>query len=245
MAAKEQEGQTLPSRLPRHLAIIMDGNGRWAKKRALPRSLGHKAGAETFRRMATYCKEIGIPYLTVYAFSTENWKRPADEVSGIMRLLEQYLIEAVESMAKDRIALGFLGDLSVLSPRLLALCEETRRIGLQYEPALRVQVCLNYGGRDEIVRACRSLAQDCVNGTRSAQELTETDISRALDTAKLPDPDLVIRPSGEMRISNFLIWQTAYAEFAFTDVLWPDFDEAELCRILWEFAKRERRYGGV
>lgn len=232
-------------RLPRHVAIIMDGNGRWAKQRGLPRTAGHAAGAETFRTIATRCKNLGIPHLTVYAFSTENWKRPAEEVKAIMGLLEKYLLEAIEKMAKDRIELRFFGDLSPLSPRLRSLCDETIRISRQYQPELQVNICLNYGGRDEILHAVRACAQACVDGTIDPKHIYEKDFEQYLYSACVPDPDLVIRPSGEVRISNFLLWQSAYAEYYFTDTLWPDFNESELDRILKEYQGRQRRFGGV
>lgn len=242
---KAHATEELGKDLPQHLAIIMDGNGRWAKKRGLPRTAGHAAGAETFRKIATYCKTIGIPHLTVYAFSTENWRRPEEEVAAIMRLLEKYLMEALEKMAQDKIGLRFFGDLSLLSDRLRRLCEESMRVGASYRPALQVNICLNYGGRDEILRATRALAQDCVRGKLRPEELTESDIEKYLYSTGLPDPDLVIRPSGEVRTSNFLLWQSAYAEYYFTDVLWPDFTETELDRILRAYQTRSRRFGGV
>lgn len=232
-------------KLPSHVAIIMDGNGRWAKKRALPRTAGHASGAETFRTIATHCKKLGIPYLTVYAFSTENWKRPEEEVSSIMQLLEKYLLEAIEEMAKDKIKLCFLGDLSPLSGKLRKLCDETQRISREYESEIQVNICLNYGGRDEIIRAVKACATDCILGKLDPDHITEQDLEQHLYTAGIPDPDMVIRPSGEIRISNFLLWQSAYAEYFFTDVLWPDFNEAEFNRILKEYQNRERRYGGV
>lgn len=238
-------GLDLDGVLPKHVAIIMDGNGRWAKQRGLPRTAGHAAGAETFRKIATHCKNLGIPYLTVYAFSTENWKRPEEEISAIMKLLEKYLMEAIEEMAKDKIGLRFLGDLSPLSDRLRRLCEETQRIGASYQSEIQVNICLNYGGRDEILRAARACALDCVRGKLDPEHIGEKDLSRHLYTSSLPDPDLVIRPSGEVRISNFLLWQSAYAEYYFTDTLWPDFDEAELERILKAYQNRQRRFGGV
>ncbi len=233
------------ARLPQHIAIIMDGNGRWAKKRGLPRTAGHAAGAETFRTIATACKNLGIPYLTVYAFSTENWKRPEEEVGAIMRLLEKYLLEAISEMAKDQIRLCFWGDLSPLSPELLALYDKTRKISQGYEAQIQVNICLNYGGRDEILRAARAAATDCMLGKLDPDTFSGKDLERYMDSHGVPDPDLVIRPSGEVRISNFLLWQSAYAEYYFTDVLWPDFDEAELRRILVEYQNRERRFGGV
>lgn len=242
---KSPKAELLSEALPQHLAIIMDGNGRWAKKRGLPRTAGHAAGAETFRNIATYCKNIGIPYLTVYAFSTENWRRPEEEIAAIMKLLEKYLMEAIEKMAQDKIGLRFFGDISLLSDRLRRLCEESMRIGTAYKPDLRVNICLNYGGRDEILRAVRALSQECVRGKLDPAQLSEQDVERYLYSTGLPDPDLVIRPSGEVRISNFLLWQSAYAEYYFTDVLWPDFNEAELTRILRAYQERSRRFGGV
>lgn len=233
------------ARLPRHVAIIMDGNGRWAKKRGLPRMAGHAAGAETFRTIATHCKDLGIPYLTVYAFSTENWKRPAEEVSAIMGLLEKYLLEAIEKMAKDQIRLRFLGDLSPLSRKLRQLCDETERISRSYDSAIQVNICLNYGGRDEILRAAKACARDCMTGRLDPEHFTEEDLARHLYSQGIPDPDLVIRPSGEVRISNFLLWQSAYAEYYFTQVLWPDFTPRELDRILGIYQRRQRRFGGV
>ena len=230
--------------LPRHVAIIMDGNGRWAKKRGLPRTAGHAAGAENFRTIATYCKEIGLEYLTVYAFSTENWKRPEEEVSAIMGLLRKYLLEAIGRMERDRVKMHFFGDLSPLSEELRALCMETEEISKRYE-GCQVNICLNYGGRDEILRAARAFSRDCAEGKSDPNHLTEEQFSRYLFSAGVPDPDLVIRPSGEVRISNFLLWQSAYAEFYFTDVLWPDFSKEELHRALAAYQSRSRRFGGV
>ena len=229
------------TKLPRHIAIIMDGNGRWAKKRRLPRKAGHAAGAETFRRVATYCKDIGIEYLTVYAFSTENWKRPKDEVDAIMLLLEKYISEAVEKMERDRVKMKFFGDTSALSEKLRTLIAETEEISKRFD-GVQVNICLNYGGRDEILRAARAYAVDfCEKGT----EITEENFNGYMYSAGIPDPDLVIRPSGEKRLSNFLLWQAAYAELYFTPVLWPDFDEGELDRAISEYQRRSRRYGGI
>ncbi len=232
------------SRLPRHIAIIMDGNGRWARKRGLPRTAGHAAGAETFRTIATYCKDIGIDYLTVYAFSTENWKRPAAEVSSIMGLLKKYLLEAIGQMERDRVKMEFFGDLSPLTPELRELCERTREISRHYE-GCQVNICLNYGGRDEIVRAARAYAQDCIDGRADPNHLSQDQFGGYLFSRGVPDPDLVIRPSGELRLSNFLLWQAAYAEFYFTDVLWPDFSKTELHRAIAAYQSRDRRFGGV
>lgn len=230
--------------LPRHIAIIMDGNGRWAKRRGLPRTAGHAAGAETFRTVATFAKEIGLEYLTVYAFSTENWKRPKEEVDAIMDLLEKYLCEAIDKMAKDKVKIAFMGDLSLLSPRLLELCRRTEEISKGYE-GCQVNICLNYGGRDEIIRAARLFAADCADGKADPNHLTENAFGNYMFSAGIPDPDLIIRPSGEVRISNFLLWQSAYAEFYFTDVLWPDFAPDDLMKAIADYQRRSRRYGGV
>jgi len=241
---KKRNQTWVPDRLPRHIAIIMDGNGRWAAKRALPRSAGHAAGAETFRRVATYCKEIGIEFLTVYAFSTENWKRPADEVGTIMQLLEKYLVEALSKMERDRVKMRFLGDVSVLSPELQKLVSETEEISKKFD-GVQVNICLNYGGRDEIIRAAENYARDVAEARVHGGSLSEETFSRYLFSDGIPDPDLIIRPSGEIRQSNFLLWQSAYSEFYFTDVLWPDFSEAELDRAILVYQGRDRRYGGV
>ena len=229
---------------PEHIAIIMDGNGRWAKKRGLPRTAGHAAGAETFRRIATYCRSIGVKYLTVYAFSTENWKRSREEVECIMALFEKYLHEAIDEMEQDHIRLKVLGDLSRISPELRALIERTAEISTHYD-GFQANICINYGGRDEIVHAARRFAAQCAAGERKPEELTEEAFGGLLYTAGIPDPELIIRPSGEERVSNFLLWQSAYAEYYFTDVLWPDFDERELDRAIAAYQKRDRRFGGV
>ena len=230
--------------LPRHIAIIMDGNGRWAKKRGLPRTAGHAAGAENFRTIATYCKDIGLDYLTVYAFSTENWKRPTEEVGAIMGLLKKYLLEAIGRMERDRVKMEFFGDLSPLTLELRELCERTREISKHYD-GCQVNICLNYGGRDELLRATRAYAQDCLEGKADPNHLGESEFSDYLFSHGVPDPDLVIRPSGELRLSNFLLWQSAYAEFYFTDVLWPDFSKEELHKAIAAFQGRSRRFGGV
>ena len=230
--------------LPRHIAIIMDGNGRWAKKRGLPRTAGHAVGAETFRTIATYCKEIGLEYLTVYAFSTENWKRSEDEVASIMGLLKKYLLEAIGQMERDKVKMEFFGDLSALSPELQQLCEQTREISKRYD-GCQVNICLNYGGRDELLRAARAFAADCQHGSADVDGLDEAKFSSYLFSAGVPDPDLIIRPSGELRLSNFLLWQAAYSEFYYTDVLWPDFNKEELHRAIADYQRRSRRFGGV
>ena len=233
------------SRLPKHIGIIMDGNGRWAKKRGLPRTAGHAAGAETFRSIAYYCRDLGIPYLTVYAFSTENWKRPAEEVSAIMDLLRKYLIEALEKMQKDGFRIRFLGDITALPEELRDLCLETVEVGNQVDAKYQINVCLNYGGRDELVRGARAFASDVLAGLRQPEELTEELLSSYLYSADVPDPELIIRPSGEMRTSNFLLWQSAYSEDVFMDVLWPDFAPADLDKAIEEYHRRNRRFGGT
>ena len=235
-------GERADVRPPRHIAIILDGNGRWAKKRGLPRTAGHAVGSETFRKIATYCKNIGVEYLTVYAFSTENWNRPADEVGAIMKLLGKYLNEAIDTMERDHIKMKIFGDVAKLPPELQKLVEKTDEISSRYE-GFQANICLNYGGRDEIVNAARRYAQDLAEG--KAAELTEEGFSNYMYSAGIPDPDLLIRPGGEQRISNFLLWQCAYAEFYFTDVLWPDFTPEELDKAIAEFHRRDRRYGGV
>lgn len=228
--------------IPRHIAIILDGNGRWAKKRGLPRTAGHAAGSETFRKIATYCKNIGVEYLTVYAFSTENWSRPEDEVKAIMKLLDKYLHEAIATMERDNIKMKILGDVSGLSPELQSEIAQTNEISSRYE-GFQANICLNYGGRDEIVKAARRYAADFAEG--KAGDLDESTFSGYLYSAGIPDPELLIRPGGEKRISNFLLWQCAYSEFYFSDVLWPDFDEKELDAAIEEFNRRDRRFGGV
>ena len=228
---------------PRHIAIIMDGNGRWAKKRGLPRTAGHAAGGEAFRRIANYCRTLGVEYLTVYAFSTENWKRSEEEVGGIMRLLGKYLMEALADMEKNRVRFRFFGDLSRLSPELRNLCLEAQNRSKDYD--VQVNFCLNYGGRDEIVKASAAFAKDVQAGKYQPEDLTEELLSQYLYSKDVPDPELIIRPSGEQRTSNFLLWQSAYSEFVFMDVLWPDFGPADLDKAIEEYHRRNRRFGGV
>lgn len=230
--------------VPQHIAIIMDGNGRWAKKRGLPRNAGHKAGAETFRRIADHCNQLGVKYLTVYAFSTENWKRSEEEVAGIMGLLENYLKEAIRDMEKNHIRFRVFGDITKLSPKLQKLCLETTERSREYQD-VQVNFCLNYGGRDEIIRAAKQFAADVAAGKRTADSLTEAEFETYLDSAGVPDPELVIRPSGELRTSNFLAWQSAYSEYVFMDVLWPDFTGDDLDQAIEEYNRRNRRFGGV
>ena len=232
--------------VPRHIAVIMDGNGRWAKKRGLPRKAGHKVGAETFRTIATYCKDIGVKYFTVYAFSTENWKRPQDEVDALMNLFRTYLKEAAETMVARGVAVRVLGDLSVLPADIQRQIDEVRALADTLgEDAATASLCINYGGRDEIKNAVRALAHDVQAGRLRPEDITEDTISAHLYTAHMPDPDLIIRPSGEVRTSNFLLWQSAYSEYYFTDVLWPDFSTKDMDAAIDDFNRRSRRFGGV
>ena len=230
--------------VPTHIAIVMDGNGRWAKKRGLPRQAGHKVGAEAFRTIANYAKSIGLKYLTVYAFSTENWKRPEEEVNAIMELLENYLREAIRDMEKNKVRFFFFGDLSRLSPQLQKEAREAVERSAKYE-GVQVNFCLNYGGRAEVVRAAQLFAKECAEGKRKPEELTESMLSGLMYSAGVPDPELVIRPGGELRTSNFLLWQSAYAEYYFTDVLWPEFGPEELEKAIAAYNSRKRRFGGV
>jgi len=230
--------------MPQHVAIIMDGNGRWAKKRGLPRTMGHKAGAEAFRTIANYCRTIGIKYLTVYAFSTENWKRSQEEVAGIMTLLSRYLNELIRDMEKNKVRFCFFGDLSRLSPELQKLCAETAAKSDVYHQ-VQVNFCINYGGRDEICHAARQFALDVQAGNRKPEELTEALLSHYMYSDGVPDPELIIRPSGELRTSNFLLWQSAYSEYVFMDILWPDFGPRDLDAAILEYRQRNRRFGGV
>ena len=216
--------------LPKHVGIIMDGNGRWAKKRGLPRKAGHTEGARTFRKITRYCSEIGIKYLTVYAFSTENWKRPEDEVGALMKLFKSYLEEAISDFKDDDIVVRFIGDKSGFSPELRALMDENEECSRE---------------RDGMVRAVRSIAADVTSGELSESDITEQLISDRLYTAGQPDPDLIIRPSGEYRISNFMLWQSAYTEFVIMNKLWPDFQKSDLDEALRIYSRRNRRYGGV
>ncbi len=236
------EQHNLPA--PSHIAIIMDGNGRWAKKRGLPRTSGHAAGAEAFRRIANYCRTLGVKYLTVYAFSTENWKRSADEVSGIMKLMGKYLKEALQDMEKNHVRIKVFGDLSRLSPKLQKLCREAETASAVYQD-VQVNFCLNYGGRDEIIRAARQAAEAVRDGKLRPEDITEEVFSDYLYSKDVPDPELIIRPSGEMRTSNFLLWQSAYSEYVFMDVLWPDFAPEDLDAAILEYHRRNRRFGGA
>ena len=234
----------LPQKLPVHLGIIMDGNGRWAKKRGLPRSAGHAAGAQNFRKITRYCSQIGIRYLTVYAFSTENWSRPQEEVSALMRLFRQYLEEALRDFRDDDIVVRFLGDISAFSAPLRELITETQELSAS-RSGMVLNIAMNYGGRAELTHAFQDLACRVQEGSLRPEDITEERISSALYTAGQPDPDLIIRPSGEHRTSNFLLWQSAYAEYVIMDILWPDFRPADLDAALREYANRSRRFGGI
>ena len=225
--------------LPRHIAIIMDGNGRWAKKRSMPRSAGHVAGAKTFKDIARYCNKIGLEYLTVYAFSTENWKRPKDEVDSIMNLLRDYLKDA-ENFKSDNIRVKFIGNLEPLADDIKELIKKDED-GSKDATGLKLNIAINYGGRDEITNAVKKIVAKGIN----PEDITEQLISDNLYTAGMPDPDFIIRPSGEYRLSNYLIWQSAYAEYWFSDVLWPDFKPKHLEKAIDDFNHRNRRFGGV
>lgn len=241
---KTQENADKRNAMPRHIAIVMDGNGRWATSRGLPRTAGHKAGSETFRRIATHCSNIGLEYLTVYAFSTENWSRSEAEVGAIMELLRVYLLEACEKMVGENIGLRIFGDETRLSQGLRDLIRQTDELSKQTD-GLRVNVCLNYGSRMEITRAARLLAQEVQAGRLTPADITEEKLSEMMYSGGIPDPELVIRPGAEKRLSNFLLWQSAYSELYFTDTLWPDFEDAELDGAIEWFRGRKRRFGGV
>ena len=229
--------------MPRHVAVIMDGNGRWAKKNGVSRLAGHNQGMLAMKEIIKRADVLGIKYLTVYAFSTENWKRSQEEVGGIMLLLRKYLEEALLDMEKNRVRFRFFGDLRRLSPQLQKLCHDAENRSVAYD--VQVNFCLNYGGRDEIVRAAQAFAQEVAAGKRRPEELTEGLFENYLYSAGVPDPELIIRPSGEMRTSNFLLWQSAYSEYVFMDVLWPDFSPEDLDKAIAEYHRRNRRFGGV
>ena len=220
-----------------HIAFIMDGNGRWAQKRGMPRSYGHSVGAETFYGIAEHCRKIGIRYMTVYAFSTENWKRPPEEVRAIMDILENYINKFAAVTEKENIHLRFVGNLSVFSPELREKMERIDRETAHH--SFHLSIAMNYGGREELVHACKELI------AQGKQDVTEADIAAHLYTAGCPDPDLIVRTGGDTRTSNFLLWQSAYAEYCFTDVLWPDFGESDVDAAVAAFYARNRRFGGV
>ncbi len=231
--------------LPVHVGIIMDGNGRWAKKRGLPRQAGHKVGAATFKKITRYANSIGIRNLTVYAFSTENWKRPKEEIDALMDIFYDYLIEALRDFSEENIRTIFIGDVTAFSPKLQTLIHETEAISAD-KTGMRLNIAMNYGGRDELVRAMRQIAAGVADGSVRPEDVTAGMISDNLYTFGQPDPDLIIRPSGEYRTSNFMLWQSAYSEYVFMDeILWPDFSTEDFERALDEYARRNRRFGGV
>ena len=243
--AKEtvEEYQLNPEKMPKHIAIIMDGNGRWATKRSLPRKAGHKAGAEALEKIIYAAKELGLEHLTVYAFSTENWKRSEEEVGAIMDILRFYLKNYFKKFVKDDIRMHVIGDKTRLDQDIQDAIEEIEAISKEKQ-GMTVHIALNYGGRDELRRAVGKIAQEVAEGKLAAADVTEDVITNALDTAGTPDPELMIRTSGEERISNFLLWQIAYSEFYFSDMLWPDFDKKELEKAIYYYQNRERRFGG-
>lgn len=240
-AAKASNGAA-PDNLPRHVAIIMDGNGRWAKSRFLPRVEGHRAGAKAVRSVVSESRKLGIKYLTLFAFSTENWYRPGDEVSALMKLFLQYLQSEVTELVENDIRLHVIGDKERLPTAVQnsidKACERT-----QNGKSLNLVLAISYGARDEIVKACKAIAQECCQGGLTPEKIDEATIQRSLFTADIPDPDLLIRTSGESRISNFLLWQLAYSEIVVSPILWPDFDAKEYHRCLYEFSQRTRRFG--
>lgn len=236
------------TRVPQHIGVIMDGNGRWAKKRALPRKFGHREGAQTFRTITRHAKKLGVKYITFYAFSTENWKRPKDEVDSIMNLFEKYLDE-VRDFIEENIRICFIGDRTMLRPELQRKMSDVERDS-RYFDSMTLLIAINYGGRDEITHSVRTIARLVESGRLKADEITDDTVARYLYTAQMdgdcaPDVDLIIRPSGEQRLSNFLIWQAAYAEYYFTDILWPDFKPSDLEKAVIAYSDRNRRFGGV
>ena len=239
LAKPEGQGQR-----PRHVAIIMDGNGRWAKNRGWPRLVGHRRGAERVKQIVRACPDLGVNWLTVYAFSTENWKRSTEEVLGLMGIFARYIEREADGMAAEGVRMRFIGDRKRLNPKLRSLMDgiEARTAGFS---RLNLTVAINYGGRDELTRAMKGIAADVAAGRLAPDQVSDALIASRLDTADLPDPDLVIHTSGETRTSNYLLWQTAYAEYEFTPTLWPDFTPDELSQILSRFGTRERRFGGV
>ena len=241
---KNVEQEVPLSALPVHIGIIMDGNGRWAKKRGLPRKAGDSAGAKTFRKITRYCSDIGIKYLTVYAFSTENWKRPEDEVKSLMKLFKSYLEEALADFKDDSIVVKFIGDKSQFDEELRNLMVENEESSKDRD-GMVLNIAMNYGSRDEIVRAVKNICADVQSGVVSTDNINEQLISDYLYTSGQPDPDLIIRPSGEYRISNFLLWQSAYTEFVIMNKLWPDFEKSDLDEAIKLYSQRNRRYGGV
>ena len=244
MFKKKKQQEVVPRKIPVNLGIIMDGNGRWAKKRGLPRTAGHITGAQVFRKITKYCEKCGVRYLTVYAFSTENWRRPKDEVESIMNLLRQYLKESLADFQQENIAVRFIGNRDELAEDIRILIEEAEE-STAHKTGMTLNIALNYGGQQEIVHAARTLAERVAKSELTPDAIDEKVLQEALYTEDQPPVDLILRPSGEYRLSNFLIWQSAYAEFVFMDVLWPDFKEKDLDWAFEEYARRDRRFGGV
>ncbi len=239
----KEQSTNAPSVLPAHVAVIMDGNGRWAKQHGVPRLSGHKAGMEALKKIVRRSGELGIDYLTVYAFSTENWKRSEEEVGGIFRILVYYMEREIRELHQENVKVNILGDYSIIPDAARKAVEDAME-KTKDNTGLQFNIALNYGGRGEILRAVKKLAGEVRNGDRDPEDLKEEDISAALYTGGMPDPDLIIRTSGELRLSNFLIWQSAYSEFYFTDILWPDFDEEAYEEALRAFTHRKRNFGG-
>lgn len=231
-------------KVPRHVAIILDGNGRWAKKRMLPRNAGHAAGSKNVEKICAAAWDMGIEYVTMYAFSTENWSRPKEEVDALMKLLHSYLKDCLKTSKKNNMQVRVIGDISKLDKDLQERIIELERVSAE-NTGLHFQVALNYGSRDEIKRSIISIANEVKEGSLLPEDITENIISSHLDTSGIPDPDLMIRTSGEQRLSNYLLWQLAYAEFYFTDVLWPDFSKKDLQKAVEFYQSRDRRFGGV
>lgn len=230
--------------IPEHIAIIMDGNGRWAKRRKLPRSMGHKAGVETIRKILKEADALGIKYLTLYAFSTENWKRPKDEVGALMQLLVQYLKNEVEELHRNGVVLKILGDITPTPLEVQMQIKNAMRL-TKNNKGVVLNIAFNYGGRNEIIRGIKAISEDVRKGTIDIKDINEEMFNSYLYTKGIPDPDLIIRPSGEQRISNFLLWQCAYSEFWYSNICWPDFTEKDLHKAIFDFQNRDRRYGGV
>ena len=230
--------------IPKHIAIIMDGNGRWAKKRKLPRTMGHKAGVETIRKIVREAQNLGVEYLTLYAFSTENWKRPQEEVSSLMKLLIQYLRSELEELNRNRVSIRISGDITKL-PKEAQKEIEDAIIKTENNNKLVLNIAFNYGGRDEIIRAVKLIGKDILDSKLDLEAIDEKIFESYLYTANMPDPDLIIRPSGEKRISNFLLWQCAYSEFWYSNIFWPDFTEKNLHEAIIEYQNRDRRFGGI
>ncbi len=230
--------------VPNHIAIILDGNGRWAKAKGMPRGYGHVKGCANLEQVCYDIKDLGVKYLTVYAFSTENWKRSKDEVDGLMKLFRSYLKKCIKISRDNKMKIKIIGDISAFAPDIQESIRKLEEFSKDYDE-LYFQIAMNYGSRDEITRGMKKMAQDVADGKLSPEDVTEDRISGYLDTAGVPDPDLLIRTSGEQRLSNFLMWQMAYTEFYFTDVAWPDFHKAELIQAIEKYNQRDRRYGGV